>query len=131
MIIEGPFAHELCVFRFAEMGFEVVAGLLAGLTPTEHDRDVLYLTSRLIDRMRDRKQPKLLCLLCDHEFGYDEPPCEVSLAIPWATREHPALGQAICTRCAALDRDEKLARIMGVWRQISAGISFQERVGEA
>lgn len=131
LVIEGPFAFEICAFRYRDLGLQVLQGLFSGADFSQHDQDLVRLTVQLVDRMQNRRLPKMLCLLCDHEFDHDEPPCEVSLAIPWASREQPALCQAICEDCAALDRNIKRDRMLAIWQRLSPGVSFLSMPGEA
>jgi hypothetical protein len=128
--MQGPYAYEARFYRFEDLCDTFLHGILNGLRPSRDAINVLELTAQLIDRMRDHSMPKMLCLLCDHEFEYNEPPCEIGLAIPWATRDEPALCNALCPQCADLDPNQKEAGILTVWRKLAPD-AHKIEIGEA
>ena len=107
----------------------MAGGLTEMLRDKPSDRGVLIIktTAYLADRMRDRRQPRMFCMSCDHTFAVDEPPAEIAIALSWANPSHPPIASPICAECAAADDETKLARMIACWSKMLPG----GRVAEA
>lgn len=123
--------YELILYNFDDVNDDI-ADLKSGRRsrPSPQAFQKLQAFSMFFKRMRDEKLPKVLCLTCEHEFGYDEPPSQLTIAIPWTNQTQPIICNAICSVCAEFDPDTKDQKILAAWRQVLPGM-LSLKIGEA
>jgi hypothetical protein len=119
-VIKGPVSYEVLLFTLCDI---LAGGLTEMLRNKPSDRGLLIIktTAHLADRMRDRRQSRMLCMSCDHAFAVDEPPTEVAIALSWANPNHPPIISPVCAECAAADDETKLARMKAMWSKALPG----------